>query len=87
MTLHGFQYTEAEKRKLPTAYYTEMSGIGLVINNHPRRGDGLRVGVLGLGIGTLAAYGLPGDVYRFYEINSDIIEIALGKGGFFLSSR
>jgi len=43
----------------------------------------MRVGVLGLGIGTLAAYGLPDDVYRFYEINPDVIEIALGKGGYF----
>jgi len=83
MTLHGVQYLDPEKRKLPTAYYSETSGVGLAINHHPRRRNGMRVGVLGLGIGTLAAYGLPDDVYRFYEINPDVIEIALGKGGYF----
>lgn len=83
MTLHGVQYLDPEKRKLPTAYYSETSGVGLAINHHPRRRNGMRVGVLGLGIGTLAAYGLPDDVYRFYEINPDVIEIAIGKGGYF----
>jgi hypothetical protein len=83
ITLHGFQYTEPEKHKLPTAYFSETSGVGLAITNHPRRQDGMRVGVLGLGIGTLSAYGLPGDVYRFYEINPDVIEIASGKDGYF----
>lgn len=43
----------------------------------------MRVGVLGLGIGTLAAYGLPGDVYRFYEINPVVIQLAEGEGGYF----
>ena len=83
ITVHGFQYVAPEKRKLPTAYYSETSGLGLLLNNHPKRGNGLRAGVLGLGIGTLATYGLPGDVYRFYEINPDIIDIASGKGGYF----
>lgn len=35
-----------------------------------------RVGVIGLGVGTLAAYGRPGDVYRFYEINPAVLQIA-----------
>jgi spermidine synthase len=43
----------------------------------------MRVGVLGLGIGTLATYGLPGDLYRFYEINPQVVDLAEGKGGFF----
>lgn len=45
----------------------EDSGIGLLLLNHPRRGDGLRVGVLGLGVGTLATYAQAGDVYRMYD--------------------
>jgi spermidine synthase len=43
----------------------------------------MRVGVLGLGVGTLAVYGQPGDVYRFYEINPDVIRLAEGENAYF----
>jgi len=43
----------------------------------------MRVGVLGLGVGTLAVYGQPGDVYRFYEINLAVIRLAEGENGYF----
>ena len=43
----------------------------------------MRVGVLGLGVGTLAVYGQPGDVYLFYEINPDVIQLAQGENGYF----
>jgi spermidine synthase len=43
----------------------------------------MRVGVVGLGTGTLAAYGQRSDYYRFYEINPDIIDLALGNNGFY----
>ena len=36
----------------------------------------LRVGVIGLGAGTLAAYGRWGDHYRFYDINPLVINVA-----------
>ncbi len=81
-TIHGFQYADATRRTLPTAYYTETGG-GLAILHHPRRGLGMRVGVLGLGIGTMAVYGQEGDVYRFYEINPQVIALAEGQGGYF----
>jgi spermidine synthase len=80
-TVHGLQFTDDRSR--PTTYYTEESGIGLLLLNHPRRGQGLRVGVLGLGVGTLAAYAEPGDTYRFYEINPVVIRLAEGEGGYF----
>ncbi|MEW6094338.1 MAG: ferrichrome ABC transporter permease [Chloroflexota bacterium] len=83
VTIHGFQYMDEEKRLLPTAYFGETSGGGLAILNHPKRGSEMRVGVLGLGIGTLAAYGQPGDVYRFYEINPLVIDLAEGQDGYF----
>jgi spermidine synthase len=57
--------------------------VGLILLNHPRRGQGMRVGVLGLGVGTLAAYAQPGDWYRFYEINPTVVDIAEGQGGRF----
>ncbi len=82
-TTHGVQFASGNQRDVPTAYYGETGGGGLAILNHPKRGQGTRVGVLGLGIGTLAAYGQPGDVYRFYEINLIVIQLAQGQGGYF----
>jgi hypothetical protein len=83
VTIHGFQFLSVQKRDLPTTYFGETSGGGMALLNHPRRGEGMRVGVLGLGIGTLAAYGQQGDVYRFYEINPLVIQLAEGQGGYF----
>ena len=74
-TLHGEQFASEGRRFLPTTYYGEQSGVGLVLRNH-HYGESKRVGVVGLGIGTLSAYGNPGDYYRFYEINPDVIDLA-----------
>ena len=74
--MHGIQYSAPELRRQPTSYYTTSSGIGRLLETlHPRM-DPLRVGVIGLGAGTLAAYGTPGDLYRFYDINPAVIAIA-----------
>lgn len=74
-TLHGFQSLDPSLASAPTVYYHEQSGVGLVMRNFlpnkPRR-----VGVVGLGIGTLATYGRPGDEFRFYEINPDVTRMA-----------
>jgi hypothetical protein len=73
---HGTQIwgTEAQ-RKTPTTYYSEDSGIGFALRfccaGRPRN-----IGVIGLGAGTIAAYGHPGDRIRFYEINPAVIPIA-----------
>jgi len=74
--MHGTQSLEPSTRDDPTSYYTETSGIGRLLEVlHPRL-EPLRVGVIGLGAGTLAAYGAKGDVYRFYDINAEVIKIA-----------
>ena len=83
VTIHGYQFVNEAQRDFPTSYYGNTGGGGQAILNHPKRGQGMRVGVLGLGIGTLAAYGQPGDVYRFYEINPLVIQLAEGQGGYF----
>jgi len=83
VTVHGLQFIKPELRDLPTTYYIRDGGAGLVLLNHPRAGKGLKVGMLGLGIGTLAAYGQPGDEYRLYEINSIVVDLAEGQGGYF----
>lgn len=83
ITIHGVQLEEKTQRKIATAYFSEASGVGLAILNHPDRGKGMSIGVCGLGIGTLAAYGQQGDTYRFYEINPAIIKLAQGELDYF----
>src|SRR5512133_2100473 len=64
---HGLQFTDPEEASWPTTYYAPESGIGLAMNAelpHARR-----IGVVGLGTGSLAAFAKPGDYLRFYEIN------------------
>jgi len=72
---HGMQIFSPEMRTEPTTYYSRDSGVGLALDlccrNRPRR-----VGVVGLGTGTLAAYGASRDVFRFYEINAQVEGIA-----------
>jgi hypothetical protein len=83
ITIHGLQLVASGMRDQPTAYFGETGGGGLALLHHPDRGKGMRVGILGLGIGTLATYGLPGDIYRFYEINPLVVDLAEGKNGYF----
>lgn len=72
--LHGEQYLADDKRRRPTSYYGPHSGVGLTLGyfaDHP-----IRVGVIGLGTGTLAAWSRHGDAYRFYELDSDVEHVA-----------
>jgi hypothetical protein len=73
---HGAQYLSFPENRNPTTYYGRRSGVGLALQyccDGPKR-----VGVIGLGAGTLAAYGKLGDSIRFYEINPQVIQIAKG---------
>lgn len=72
---HGMQFSEALASKWPTTYYSEQSGIGLALANFPRQKN-RRIGLVGLGTGTLATYGRPGDYLRIYEINPDVLRFA-----------
>jgi SAM-dependent methyltransferase len=71
---HGTQLLAPDRRREPTTYFRPDSGVGLVFS----RGEGSprRLAVVGLGAGTLAAYGRKGDRYRFYEINPSVIQLA-----------
>jgi hypothetical protein len=74
--MHGKQYLSPEFRREPTTYYTRSSGIGRLIEAMHPRPDPIKVGVIGLGTGTIASYGSKGDVYRFYDINPGVVAIA-----------
>lgn len=84
---HGFQYLDQELSQLPVSYYGETSGVEIAINRHPRRLSipprPLRIGVLGLGAGTMAAFGKEGDLIRFYEINPTVIDYSTRRNPFF----
>jgi len=82
---HGLQFIEPARRHDLAAYYNPRSGVALAITNHPRylAGRELRIGVIGLGVGTLAALGRAGDTIRFYEINPEVIRLAQGAYGYF----
>ena len=71
---HGSQFLEASRRREPTLYYGRQSGIGLALRGY-RRGAH-KVGVVGLGAGTMATYSQRGDAYRFYEINPHVVDLA-----------
>jgi hypothetical protein len=85
ITVHGLQFIDPELRQVPTTYYVRDAGAGLAILNHPNYGhdERMRVGLLGLGVGTLATYAGPRDVYRLYEINPVVTDLAQGKGNYF----
>jgi len=72
---HGNQFLNEQMRHVPTTYYGRESGIGLTWRILEQTGP-LNVGVIGLGTGTMAAYGRAGDRFRFYDINPLVVEIA-----------
>jgi SAM-dependent methyltransferase len=72
---HGLQFLMPSMRRFATTYYSASSGVGVALIEEGKRGP-LRVGVIGLGAGTLAAYGRWGDYFRFYDINPLVINIA-----------
>jgi len=72
---HGEQFLNPARRDLPTTYYGPDTGVGLTIRERGKT-RAIRVGVIGLGTGTLAAYGRPGDYFRFYEINPLVLRLA-----------
>lgn len=77
-TIHGSQFMAPDRRRQPTSYYSPDSGIGYVLaffRNH-RPPGGTRIGDVGLGTGTLAAYVDKGEYLTFYEINPAVIDMA-----------
>jgi hypothetical protein len=85
--MHGEQFLAPSRRMEPTTYYGPTSGVGRIIGIKSDAAKNIRVGVIGLGAGTLAVYGRPGDVYRFYEINPQVIDLAKTEFTFLGSSK
>jgi hypothetical protein len=77
---HGTQLVALPRRTELTTYFGPSSGVGLAIGHHPKRlaGRPMRIGVIGLGVGTLAAWSRAGDVVRFYELDPDVARLSAG---------
>jgi predicted O-methyltransferase YrrM len=73
--IHGEQFLAPDKRRIPLTYFGPHTAIGVLMQDLERRAS-LRLGVIGLGAGTMAAWGRPGDLVRFYEINPAVLEVA-----------
>lgn len=89
LTVHGWQRLAPGAEPEPHGYYARESGVGLALDAHPlrRAGEPMHVGVVGLGTGTLAAYGREGDVFRFYEINPAVTRLSQAPGRVFTYLR
>ena len=74
---HGVQYTSSERSHEAVSYYGPSSGVGMALK-YLRRSP-VKVGVIGLGAGSLAVYARPGDLFRFYEINPLVERLARQK--------
>ncbi len=74
----GGQMMSPILRQHPTTYFGPNSGAGIALRLHPARGEkaGIRIGAVGLGVGTLASYAMPHDQIRFYEINPQVLGYA-----------
>ena len=79
--LHGEQFTIGPDRLEPGTYYARSSGVGRAIEAKQATGP-VRIGVVGLGVGTLSAYGRAGDVIRFYELDPDVLKLARTEFGY-----
>jgi SAM-dependent methyltransferase len=71
---HGEQALRPQYRRMPITYFCPSSGVGIAMRT--LEGTPRRIGILGLGCGTLAAYGQPGDMMRIYEINPLVLQFA-----------
>ncbi len=73
---HGMQWFSDAFHRTPLTYYAPDSGVGLALQHCCDPARPRRIGVIGLGAGTLAAYGRPGDQIRFYDINPLVLDVA-----------
>ena len=72
--MHGGQLMAPEYRLRPSSYFGINSGYGRMFGSLPEAPR--KVGVIGLGAGSVIAYARKGDVFRFYEINPQVVDVA-----------
>jgi hypothetical protein len=75
-TNHGSQSTYPALRCEPLSYYTRGGPIGQLLTSVHDRLPTTRMGVVGLGTASMAAYVRPGDSLTFFEINPAVERLA-----------
>ncbi len=83
---HGIQFVSANRSRETTTYYGPDSGIAVALRLAGQQGS-VKIGAIGLGAGTIAAYGRAGDQYTFYEINPLVVEVANNDFSFLRQSQ
>tara|TARA_B100000519_G_scaffold108304_1_gene93820 strand:- start:1772 stop:3928 length:2157 start_codon:yes stop_codon:yes gene_type:complete len=73
--IHGVQLADTGQHGTPTSYYNAESGVATTLKLMHER-EAIHVGVVGLGVGTLATYGREDDQYTFFEINPAVVDYA-----------
>lgn len=73
--VHGKQSLDPAFRESPSTYYGRHTGIGLALDSLKDRPDA-RIGIVGMGAGTVACYARAGQTFRFYDINPEVVRIA-----------
>jgi SAM-dependent methyltransferase len=81
-TLHGAQARDERFRCEPLVYYTRRTPIGQVFTQKEAQSPGLRIGAVGLGTGSVAAYVRPGDHLSFFEIDPLVVKISTDPANF-----
>jgi SAM-dependent methyltransferase/multisubunit Na+/H+ antiporter MnhB subunit len=85
--IHGRQFTDPARQPIATTYYSPDAGAGKAVAVKAKSGQPLRVGVVGLGVGTMVTYGRPGDYYRLYDIDPQVIDVARSNFTYLSSTR
>jgi hypothetical protein len=92
-TFHGRQLQHPTARLVPASYFGPLTAIGMALYDGPLSAVGLelddvparpgrRIGIIGIGVGTLAGYGRSDDQIVFYEIDPEVISVARDSGHF-----
>jgi hypothetical protein len=84
-TAHGLEFRDAARASWPTMYFSEKSGVGLAMQQ--MGADPRHIGVVGLGVGTLASYARTGDNLRLYEINPSVVNLAQTRFSYLTNCR
>lgn len=81
-TIHGRQSFDPATKDVPLTYYYPTGPIGMIIDSYDELSRPVELGLVGLGVGSLASYARPGDLYTFYEIDPVVIRLATNPAYF-----
>jgi hypothetical protein len=92
-TFHGRQLQHPVARRMPVSYFGPLTAIGMTLYDGPISAAGIeledasvgsakRIGIIGIGVGALAGYGRRGDEFVYYEIDPEVVTVAVDSGHF-----